>query len=147
MTDAEFAEWSTASITGYAQDIAAASGMSDVDARARAERQWTEYLPQGRATPRTWTLTVLDDGRAVGSLWLGPHPDRADAAYVYDIVIDDNEQGRGLGRAAMRAAEELLRAAGFRTVGLNVFGFNERARRLYDSLGYSVVSTSMLKEL
>jgi ribosomal protein S18 acetylase RimI-like enzyme len=122
------------------------SGVSETEARTRAEQQWAEYLPQGRETPGTWLLIVLDDDRPVGSLWLGRHPNRPDMAYVYDIAIDDPEQGHGFGRAAMLAAEELTREAGLRGIGLNVFGFNDRARRLYDSLGYRVVATAMVKE-
>jgi ribosomal protein S18 acetylase RimI-like enzyme len=147
MTEAEFAEWSAASQAGYVDDIVRSSGMSPSDARARAEQQWIEYLPQGQQTPNTWILKVLDGERPVGALWLGPHPQRPGVAYIYDIEIDEAEQGHGFGRSAMLAAEQLMTDAGFRGIGLNVFGFNERARRLYDSLGYAVVSTTMLKDL
>jgi ribosomal protein S18 acetylase RimI-like enzyme len=147
MTDAEFGAWSAASIEGYIDDIIASSGLTREAARARAEAQWEKFLPSGRHTPGVWLMTVRAGDRAVGSLWLGQHPDRSDAAYVYDIVIDDGEQGRGYGRAAMLAAEDVAREAGLVAIGLNVFGFNARAQGLYDSLGYSVVSTQMLKEL
>jgi ribosomal protein S18 acetylase RimI-like enzyme len=145
MTEAEFAEWSAAHQSGYIDDIVESSGMSPSDARVRAEQQWREYLPDGQHTRSTWFLKVLDGERPVGSLWLGQHPNRPDVAYVYDIEIDDADQGRGFGRAAMLVAEELVREAGYTGIALNVFGFNERARRLYDSLGYGVVSTAMIK--
>jgi len=47
----------------------------------------------------------------------------------------------------MVAAEDVVRRAGLSELGLNVFGFNEAARRLYDSLGYRVVATQMTKTL
>ena len=47
----------------------------------------------------------------------------------------------------MLAAEDVVREAGLAEVSLNVFGFNDVARRLYDSLGYRVVSTAMTKTL
>ena len=47
----------------------------------------------------------------------------------------------------MLAAEHLVGEAGITEIGLNVFGFNERARRLYDSLGYRVVATQMTKSV
>jgi ribosomal protein S18 acetylase RimI-like enzyme len=47
----------------------------------------------------------------------------------------------------MLAAEELAVNDGRSEIGLNVFGFNERAQELYTSLGYRVVSTTMAKEL
>ena len=66
---------------------------------------------------------------------------------VFDIEIVADARGRGLGRSAMLAAERFALDLGRKTIGLNVFGPNERARRLYDSLGYQVVSTSMTKHL
>lgn len=59
-------------------------------------------------------------------------------------------QGRGTPRTwllRMRAAESLVMAAGGRAIGLNVFGDNEGARRLYERLGYTSVATVMRKEL
>jgi ribosomal protein S18 acetylase RimI-like enzyme len=66
---------------------------------------------------------------------------------VYDIEIHERRRHRGFGWAAMVAAEDLVRDAGIGEIGLNVFGFNEAARRLYDSLGYRVVATQMTKRL
>ena len=37
--------------------------------------------------------------------------------------------------------------AGFNALALNVFGYNKPARRLYDTLGYQVISTQLSKSL
>lgn len=148
MTVQEFERWRERSQRDYAADVARASGCDAATAQERAERSFAELLPHGLDTARTWLLRVLDDdGAPVGVLWLGPHPQRPDAAYVFDVEIDAERRGRGLGRAAMLAAEEQVRAAGITELSLNVFGFNERARRLYDALGYRVVSTQLSKTL
>jgi RimJ/RimL family protein N-acetyltransferase len=47
----------------------------------------------------------------------------------------------------MAAAEHLASEIGFTELSLNVFGFNERARRLYDSMDYRVVAVQMTKAL
>lgn len=60
--------------------------------------------------------------------------------YVYDIEIMQERRGQGFGRAAMIAVESLIKEAGGTEIMLNVFGFNEPARRLYASLGYRVVA-------
>ena len=67
--------------------------------------------------------------------------------FVFDIEILADARGRGLGRGAMLAAERFTLDLGRKTIGLNVFGPNDRARRLYDTLGYQVMSTSMTKHL
>jgi ribosomal protein S18 acetylase RimI-like enzyme len=114
----------------------------------RSRQQFAELLPAGKETDGTWILLIVDEaGVEVGTLWVGPHSDRAGVAYVYDIEIVEEQRGHGIGRAAMTAAESLVREAGKTEIGLNVFGFNEPARRLYDSLGYRVVATVMTKSI
>jgi ribosomal protein S18 acetylase RimI-like enzyme len=148
MTSAEFETWQLHSLRSYAQDIAKATGKPVEAACERARRQFLELLPGGLDTERTWLLTLLDEtGAEVGTLWIGPHPERPDIAFVYDIEINERERGRGLGRAAMIVAERLVSDTGVTEIGLNVFGFNDRASRLYDSLGYRVVATQMTKTL
>jgi GNAT superfamily N-acetyltransferase len=91
---------------------------------------------------------VMADGRRVGIVWLGPSlHDDATERYLFNIEIDEEHRGQGLGRAAMRAAEDWTRADGASQLALNVFGFNDRARSLYDSLGYVVAATSMYRTL
>lgn len=148
MTAAEFASWRTASVASYAAHTAAASGRPVEETAPRAAADFDRLLAEGLETPRTWLLRVLDGaGTDVGVLWLGPQPDRDDALYVFDVAIDPEHRGRGLGRAAMTAAEQIARSAGMCEIGLQVFGFNDTARRLYDSLGYRVVATRMTKTL
>jgi ribosomal protein S18 acetylase RimI-like enzyme len=105
-------------------------------------------LPDGFATEGTWLLAVEADGVGrVGVIWIGPHQQRADAVFLYDIEIDEAHRGKGYGRAALLAAEQILVDAGVREIGLNVFGFNDGARRLYESLGYRTLSVQMSKPL
>ena len=63
------------------------------------------------------------------------------------MVIDEEFRGRGLGRKAMVLAEELARAHGAVTIGLNVVAHNRVARDLYTSLGYEDTSVQMRKTL
>lgn len=147
MSPAEFDEFAARSLDDFAADLAQAAGRSLEQARARAVEQFAQLLPNGSQTAGHWFRVILDDDRPVGQLWVGPHPQRPDGAYVYDIVIDEAERGRGFGRAAMLAVDELARQAGLTAIGLNVFGVNDGARRLYASLGYETVSTQMLKRL
>ena len=112
-----------------------------------AKRQTETLLPEGRTTKGHHFLRVLEDGRLVGWLWIGPHPDKQGAAWIYDIEIDEEARGRGIGRRAMLAAEKLVAAEGASELGLNVFGSNLRAIALYQSLGYATVAIQMYKRL
>jgi len=90
MTEAEYAAFVTVELDEYATDIARSSGMPLDAARERAHKQHEELLPQDLATPgHSFSVVVDEAGRAVGRLWIGPHPQRPDVAYVYDIAIDE----------------------------------------------------------
>jgi ribosomal protein S18 acetylase RimI-like enzyme len=148
MTAEEFQIWSERAVTSYAHDVARATGESGEATRERAEQQLSQLLPNGVHTERAWLLMVLDErGAAAGTLWVRADPDRVAGAYVQDIEVYESHRGRGLGRAAMLAAERVARDAGCTELGLSVFGFNATARHLYDSLGYRVVITRMAKAL
>jgi ribosomal protein S18 acetylase RimI-like enzyme len=148
MTADEFEVWKVLAIQDFAAQIAESTGQPVDEALKRARKQLPVLLPKGMDTERTWLLIIVDDkGERAGTLWIGPNPDLPQLAYVFSIDIDEAARGRGLGRAAMVEAERLVGNAGISEIGLNVFGHNERARRLYDSLGYRVVATQMTKVL
>jgi ribosomal protein S18 acetylase RimI-like enzyme len=148
MTAAEYEVWIEATTVLYAEERAAATGLPRDVSLEKARAQVATLLPDGHATTGMYLLLIVDDtGSEVGILWLGPHPDRPDTLYVWDISIDEPFRGRGFGRAAMLAAEDLARDARVDAIGLNVFGPNTAARRLYVSLGYDVTSQQMLKKL
>ena len=89
---------------------------------------------------------VFDHG--VGYLWVGT--DSSDDGHswrVWDIVIDEEHRGTGLGRATMKLAEDYARSQGAHTLGLSVFGFNHGSQGLYESIGYETVTTKMKKHL
>lgn len=148
MTVQEYGAYRERVIPDYATDLQRARGMTPEAALEYAAEAFAPTLDEAAAPDRSWLFRVLtDDGDAAGWLWLGPHPSRADAAFIYDVIIDEPWQGQGLGRATMLAAEEFARTAGLTRLALNVFGWNHRAERLYRSLGYEVDSTTMSKPL
>jgi ribosomal protein S18 acetylase RimI-like enzyme len=147
MTDAEYAAWRPHSLAAYANERAQAQGRPVEDVLPEAARQIEGYLPDGVQTQGHDVLRIVDAGEPVGWLWLGPHPDKAGAAWVYEIEIEEHARGRGIGRATMLAAEDLVVSRGVRELGLNVFGHNERAINLYRSLGYVPTSMNMAKPL
>jgi ribosomal protein S18 acetylase RimI-like enzyme len=148
MTAAEYEPWIEETTVWYAEERATATGIPLAVSLERARAQLPTLLPQGHATPGMHLFVVVDDtGTDVGYLWLGRDPDRSNTWYVWDVSIGEQFRGRGLGRATMLAAEQVARRAGGEAIGLNVYGLNTVARKLYESLGYGVVSQQMLKDL
>lgn len=68
-------------------------------------------------------------------------------AYVEDLALAVEGEGRGLARRLMEAAEEWGRNRGFRRIGLSVWSQNLRARGLYERLGYQPETIHLLKAL
>lgn len=149
MTQDEFARWRRTEIDSYAVELHDSGARATLEeARVQAADQLASFLPEGLETDGMHLLQVLDEaGDPVGDLWLGPHPRRDDAGWVYDVEIRAERRGEGFGRRAMLAAEGICRERGWAEIGLNVFGPNATARALYDSLGYRVVNTNLTKRL
>ena len=142
MRDDEFSDWTVAHQREYVRGMVEYAGLSQDAAQAKAERDVAAVLPAGLATQGTRLWVVESDGRQVGTVFLGL---RDGGAWLYDITIDERDRGRGYGRAAMTALEDVVRSLGFDGIGLNVWGGNAVARGLYLSLGYAEESVHMRK--
>jgi ribosomal protein S18 acetylase RimI-like enzyme len=150
MTDEEYLHWHDEAEADYANSFVRARVLTEDEAIEKARHDFATLLPEGLDTAEHHLWTAVDDAtdEAVGMLWLhiaargtGVH------AFVYDVQMHARLRGRGYGRATMLAGEREARRHGARTIGLNVFGFNTTAVRLYDSLGYRVTSQQMEKVL
>ncbi|MEP6801930.1 MAG: GNAT family N-acetyltransferase [Acidobacteriota bacterium] len=67
--------------------------------------------------------------------------------HVSDVVVVPGAEGAGVGRALMAAGEEWSSARGHRFLTLAVFEKNERARALYERLGFATDTLKMVKVL
>ena len=124
------------------------AGDSPAEAASAAASSQARFFPDGVPADghRIFTITV-DEGDA-GWLWIGPTADGTGGDWwIWDIEVHEAFRRRGIAEATMLLAEDSARAAGVTAIGLNVFGGNDTARRLYDRVGYSVTSLHMRKNL
>ncbi|HEX6843969.1 MAG TPA: GNAT family N-acetyltransferase [Actinomycetota bacterium] len=149
MTAAEFDEYLSWVVADYASEMVRNGRATPDESTARAQASFDSLLPRGLETPGQVLLIAEDPdtGERVGHLWLGPASDAADQAWVYDVTVEEDLRGRGYGRAIMQAFEREAATRGYARAGLNVFGDNEVARGLYESLGYREVARQMAKDL
>jgi ribosomal protein S18 acetylase RimI-like enzyme len=147
MTAAEYDTWLPRAMDHYAADIAAA-GVPEDEARAKSDRDFPRLLPDGLESSGQSLYVVEDDGETVGILWVAERDDDFGRnLFIYDIEIDEEHRGRGLGKAAMQLAEDEARRRGIDRVTLNVFGGNDVARNLYRSLAYAEMAVYMMKRV
>lgn len=79
----------------------------------------------------TVTLTVEEEGVPVGRVSV-----EVERCYLRSLAVEPRAQGRGLGTRLITWAERLLAAEGCDHVVLGVEDDNDRARVLYERLGY-----------
>lgn len=147
MSQDEFAHWLPGARDRYARDIARSGGGSDEEAALRKAIEDTEQLfPGDHPSPDQFVFVVEADGEAVGEFWFAERgTGLGRCLWIYDIRIDEAYRGRGYGKAAMLSAEVEARQRGYSRIGLNVFGGNDIARSLYQSLGYEENAIFMSK--
>jgi ribosomal protein S18 acetylase RimI-like enzyme len=149
MNGTEFTAWRHEAIKEYAAMQVASGVWGEDTALERATTETDKGLPQGLATKDELLLIGYDGDLQVGTLWisLDPPRDTPGAAFLYDIKVDDEQQGKGYGRALLAAAEDAARARGLTSLVLSVHGGNARAIRLYETSGYTVMTQRMKKQL
>lgn len=148
MTDEEFLFWSTRSLSNYRDDKIKANSYTFDEAEKIAQESFKKLLPEGKSSPDQYLFTIRNGSEICGYLWyamIGASDNRK--AFLYDIIIEESVRGKGIGRMAMRLLEAQALHTGAKSICLHVFGGNERAIRLYQSLGYGITDLSMEKGL
>ena len=147
VTAVEYAEYREGAAADYARQMVELGGVEPEAARAKADADLAALLPPGRPL-ETHRFTVAEEhGEWVGIVWIGPAREGFEGSWVYDVTVAERHRGRGFGRSLMVEAERLAREAGQARLGLNVFGGNAVAIRLYSELGYHVDAQQMSKAL
>ena len=80
-------------------------------------------------------LVLEDNGAIIAAVMAGHDGHRG---MLYYVAVDPARQRKGLGKAAVRAAEQWLAAHGVWKVNLLVRAENEMARGFYEAIGYEV---------
>ncbi|MHA6764523.1 GNAT family N-acetyltransferase [Streptacidiphilus sp. PAMC 29251] len=156
MREDEYGPWLAAETQIYIAELVA-HGLTFEQAGAKAYADHAAVLPHGLATPDT-VISLLESASEsrsgagpIGSIWVNTRqssmPDGSPLAWVFNIVVDEAQRGRGHGRALMLLAERECLARDVHHLGLNVFADNSTARRLYTSLGYTTFLHVLHKQL
>ncbi len=149
LTDEEISEFIEWQVEQYVEERVRSGERPDTARRIASEQSRTLF-PEGAPVDGQLLFRVLDDeGTAVGMIWIGPQQpaDQWEAFWVFYVRIEEAYRGKGYGRLAMELAESEARSRGASELGLNVFGHNQVARHLYESMGFTARSISMKKDL
>lgn len=147
MSPERYLTWRAYSVASYAEENVKSGRWTEDEALARSQADFNELLPQGAETPGHYLWSVIDTaGDEAGILWVATDR-RPNHAYIYDIEMNPDRRGQGLGTATLAALDDWCRANGISTIGLHVFGHNKGAWQLYKRVGYVETSVQMEKRL
>ncbi len=150
VTDDEFNSFLERSVKNYASEKAKAGNWPEEGALERSSEEFSRLLPEGRKTRDNYVFKIVDreNGESVGNLWIAVNlKGELPGAYIFDIYVDENQRGKGYGRATMMGLEKVVKDFGYNRISLQVFGHNKVAFELYKSCGYEITNIVMSKTI
>ncbi|MGS2615981.1 GNAT family N-acetyltransferase [Micromonospora sp. LZ34] len=148
MTAAQLARLRVPLELSYAEGLARTDDLTPQAARAQVALQVDRLLPHGAATTGVLLRVAVADDAEVGWIWVTlPGEDRPTMAWIHNIEVHPGHRGKGYAREMIRLVEAELARLGVGRLGLNVFGGNTAAIRVYESLGFQVTAQQMAKPI
>jgi len=150
MSTGEFEQYVKRAVPEYANEHIRAGDVHPEVALAKASEEYAQLLPQGVATPGhyLYAITSADGDTSVGMLWFELRErQNTKSAFLFDVHLEPEYRGKGLGRRVMEELEVRVKELGARSIGLFVFGDNSAARTLYEKCGFRYANMYMTKDL
>jgi ribosomal protein S18 acetylase RimI-like enzyme len=136
MDEDDFAAYQEAGVRHYGDELFGAGDFATLDeARHQAVREFASFFPLGLESPGQHLWTAYDGSTRVGVLWICVE---GAWAFIYDIEMAPEARGQGYGTEVLTLGAAEARARGATHLGLNVFGHNAGAQRLYSRTGFVV---------
>lgn len=150
MKQEEYRAFRTRLVADYAREKVTAGIWAEEEAQQLSEQAVVALLSDGLNTENHSLFSICEDqtGAQLGELWVHYRTgSRGREAFIYEIIIFEEYQGKGYGKATMQALDEEARKLGAVSIGLHVFAHNERAYQLYLKSGYIATDITMKKKL
>ncbi|MFB4159130.1 GNAT family N-acetyltransferase [Geomicrobium sp. JSM 1781026] len=132
-------------IRKYARENVKSGTWKEEGAEERARATYERLLPHLDKTTGHFLYDVYDEQTPLGLVWFAKVSD--DEGFIYDISLSPEHQGKGWGKQTMQEVERLATKMGISRLGLQVFGHNDVARRLYEKLDYEETNIIMKKDI
>jgi ribosomal protein S18 acetylase RimI-like enzyme len=141
----DFDRFLESEIRNYANEHVRNGNWPAEGALERSKKEFESLLPDGPSSKDQYVWSIVDEENIkIGVLWVQV---RNQQAFIYDFVIDEIFRGKGLGKQALTAMDEKLKAMNVKSVGLHVFGDNIGAQELYKKMGFEITGIHMKKYL
>ena len=123
-----------------------------IAATPETEQRYASFLGIQLREPNVVILVAERNGEVIGYTYAGVESYdymvlRGPAGVLYDIVVDPNHRGHGVGQMLIEATLEALAARGSPRVVLSTAERNESALRLFARMGFRRTMIEMTREL
>ncbi|MFL5498287.1 MAG: GNAT family N-acetyltransferase [Gemmatimonadaceae bacterium] len=123
-----------------------------IAARPGTAQGYGSFLGTQLDEPDIIVLVAELEGKVIGYTYAGIEDYdymslRGPAGALYDIVVDPDHRGRGVGRRLLHATLEALKVRGAPRVVLSTAERNEPAQRLFEKAGFRRTMIEMTREL
>jgi ribosomal protein S18 acetylase RimI-like enzyme len=123
-----------------------------IPATPRTEHGYASYLGSQLDNPDIVILVAVRDDMVLGYTYAGVEGFdymslRGPAGIVYDIVVDPEERGQGIGTLLLEATIAALKERGAPRVVLSTAEQNEPAQRLFARAGFRRTMIEMTREM
>ncbi|AQU79276.1 MULTISPECIES: GNAT family N-acetyltransferase [Planococcus] len=148
MTEEEFDRYLAYFIPDYAKDLSENYMIPLEKAMEESKDLMEQLLPnkQGTEGQLVYTIYSTEEDKTIGVIWYTIQSE-SNKAYIYHILIHEEFRKKGFATLVLKELEENMKSAGITSMGLNVFGRNPNAYKLYKKLGYQTQSTAMGKKI
>lgn len=120
------------------QDSPDAFGGTYEVSRTYSDEAWQGRL-SGAAELTDFPMFAVVEGKIVGLAWVKIESPETAEAHLYQMWVDPDARGLGVGQALMMAGISWATQQGIEQLVLDVTIGNEPARRLYERLGFQPV--------
>lgn len=150
MDETEYQQFLDYAIANYAEEKVRAGNYVPADAMELSAQEYQELLPDGEKTKDNFLLMIVEQvlDHPVGFVWLMiQQTGSLRHLTLVNILIYEEFRNRGYGTQTLELIEEKASALGLEKITLHAFGHNQRARSLYERLGYRTTNVHMAKDL
>lgn len=148
MNEQEFDRFLAFLIPDYAKDLSNNFFIPLETAMEESEQLMRDLLPgkQNSENHFVYNIHSAQEAENIGVIWYNIQA-QSSKAYIYYICVYEEFRNKGYAGQVLLNFEEDMKKTGISSLGLNVFGTNPHAHRLYAKLGYQVASTAMGKRI
>lgn len=148
MTEEEFDQYLAYFIPDYAKDLSENFMIPLEKAMKESKDLMEQLLPNKQKSEGqlVYNIYSIDEDKTIGVIWYSIQTE-SNKAYIYHILIKEEFRKNGFATFVLQELEETMKNTGITSMGLNVFGKNPPAYKLYEKLGYQTQSTLMGKRI